>query len=1611
MQTKGAIGNLINRYRAVLKKCNLLNTFGSLAIASAIALSGAGMASAVTFSGDINLSGVEGKVDTSTQAGAYQINNGEWVSDEPGVSVSQQDKDDSPVFAEGDGNYGIYLNGAAEKADIMLNGANFNVKTDNHAGYGARVGFTGGTIKVVEGTTNTIGQMLTIDGQDIVLKAVTADGKDSVVSADKGDLVVTGYLTTTEGASADLSGADIFIKSGQVGVEGKEQTGAMIHGVSSGITVGNLTFEEGTALAVFGDRTVSGDNDRALAIKNGTVTFKDGTFIGGSAENGVTKNTLTLEKAEGADFANVVVAEKADFKIGRSTTLDGVAFTNNGTVDLAADLNVNNGSVFEKGAVTVGKAGQEKTLAVGINVAQGGLFNVDSLTVAGADGKLTTLTVDNKHDTANDKTVGDGTNVYVGTLDVQNYGTVNISGVAPSGAMNVSLAAGELKIAANGQVNVSANGTLEITAEKYMLTDGFIVDSAENGKISLASGARFKANDVTYQGNAFNTQGKLDFNSLTVSHDDKTLALSGNGEMRIESGLTADKGITINDFELRLNGESGAVTGAVTLNDASAAFNVEEGNWSVADLTVTSGKVNIGKAGSDIDGVLTVNGTLDAGTTAAAVTVGADGRLTANGAIKASNGAIKVESVGVAAIDFDKLTADYKAGGISLDKGAILEVAYSGETWGKEQKETLFASGTTDGQIKFAAGSTVKVEGNTVADLNGYHVADTTLKYDASSDSSEKLNTTVKAITVSGASGAVTIKADNLGLVGSADGGELISGAGDHAVKVEVQQDGIFRLGDTTSSVQNSGMLTGSIIDDGISGGEIQSVNGTYTVTGGIEAAESTFAAYNSVFKSEGNVNVKGLSVNNSSFTADCKMEVGAEGIVLEGDNSSVTVEYNKDKISANKDAEGSISNTGIIEGSGLISADNYYTQTGAQTFDGNVVTIKAGQEKVLATSGELGDSYTANGGNSIQFNDVFTAKNGSVIILDSGYGAVKFGNTVTAGDAGDTKDSQLIISKLGAAEASNATFTAKGNNSGDNDVNGFIWVKELADTTNARTFATEDNGLISIGNMDLQELKNQVALADEYVKTVTADKDFAYKSAIAASGVGIDLSTNKFQADGGTAASLDIAKDHLFVADVSDLKKDGSNALLDGKGSEQYSFADGSGLHLAGIKATGDGEKYTIVTDTSGSTAFKQAASDDNYATGVFVSSDNRLLDVTVSGTASEITATAKFDENSAVLKPMDSSLAGLLKNYSSDVNAKNDFLAAMLNNQAVNGLTDAQVAQGIEGAAKAPMAVGAPQTAVSVATMGADYAMARTSFAPRVAGAAAVAESGEYTNISAGDNMANGMNLWIMPMYQNNKADGFKSGSYETAYDSDFFGVAVGADYTWANSFRLGATVNMGSGSSDSTGTFAKTENDYDSVGFGVYAGYMLGNLGLSADVNYTSVSNDITQASPVMALAADGDVDVWSVGARAEYKIATSAMDIIPHIGLRYSNISMDAMNFSGVLTTDADSANVWQMPIGVTFAKDFATESGWNVKPSLDLAVIPAFGDTDMAQTVQFAGVNGIASMNTEIMDDVSGRAQIGIEASKGNFYMGLDYAYQGSSNMDSHGVQANFGFKF
>lgn len=73
--TKGAIGNLINRYKAVLKKCHLMNTFGSLAVAGMLIMGGAGVAVAEAVK-DVPLEGKINKYDSK-----IEVNNlmGGWL--------------------------------------------------------------------------------------------------------------------------------------------------------------------------------------------------------------------------------------------------------------------------------------------------------------------------------------------------------------------------------------------------------------------------------------------------------------------------------------------------------------------------------------------------------------------------------------------------------------------------------------------------------------------------------------------------------------------------------------------------------------------------------------------------------------------------------------------------------------------------------------------------------------------------------------------------------------------------------------------------------------------------------------------------------------------------------------------------------------------------------------------------------------------------------------------------------------------------------------------------------------------------------------------------------------------------------------------------------------------------------------------------------------------------------------------------------------------------------------------------------------------------------------------------------------------------------------------
>ena len=284
---------------------------------------------------------------------------------------------------------------------------------------------------------------------------------------------------------------------------------------------------------------------------------------------------------------------------------------------------------------------------------------------------------------------------------------------------------------------------------------------------------------------------------------------------------------------------------------------------------------------------------------------------------------------------------------------------------------------------------------------------------------------------------------------------------------------------------------------------------------------------------------------------------------------------------------------------------------------------------------------------------------------------------------------------------------------------------------------------------------------------------------------------------------------------------------------------------------------------------------------------------------------------------------------------------------------------------------------------------------------------------NITVADN-TQGAALWLAPIYKSSDSDGFDAEGLDYGVDMDLYGVALGADYTLSNGIRFGAMFNVGSGDIDGQGAGSAVSNDFDYYGFAVYGGYSMGALSVVADVSYTVADNDLEGNTAIDKVGASLDSTNLSIGVTGQYQLDFNGTTVTPHAGLRFSRIDLDDYTIDGedvIADYDADSMNIFSIPVGVTFAKEF-TGDAWTVKPSLDLTLTGNFGDDETDGTVHWAGVENLSTnVSSEVIDNFTYGATLGVAAKTGNFSLGLGVNYTGSSNVDEFGVQANARFVF
>ena len=273
----------------------------------------------------------------------------------------------------------------------------------------------------------------------------------------------------------------------------------------------------------------------------------------------------------------------------------------------------------------------------------------------------------------------------------------------------------------------------------------------------------------------------------------------------------------------------------------------------------------------------------------------------------------------------------------------------------------------------------------------------------------------------------------------------------------------------------------------------------------------------------------------------------------------------------------------------------------------------------------------------------------------------------------------------------------------------------------------------------------------------------------------------------------------------------------------------------------------------------------------------------------------------------------------------------------------------------------------------------------------------------VANGLNRAEGFTLWADVIGTSNQAKKLYGNS---GYDLDLYGGVLGGDYTFAQyDATLGAALTVGTGSGGSKGTATSIDNDVDFVGFSVYGNKRCPIVDSKFDLGYMQTKSDISAANSMGNWSSDVKAKAFTFGFGVELPTTVGIVNVTPHAGIRYTRLDVEGRD--GLFGTDDDKLNVFQAPLGVTFSGAFET-SGWNLAPTFDLSVVPAFGDKDA--TTKYNGLT--TEVITRVVDSSPVQATLGLSAQKDAFTFGINYTLgAGSDERQNHSFNANVRYTF
>lgn len=1501
--TKGAIGNLINRYKAVLKKCHLLNVFGSLAVAGMLVMGGA------------------------AAAGAAQ-----W-----------QDMPSSPD----------YTNGAGD--DSILEANETAVSTGGPKGYSST------SVISTSGTGSNAGSIW------------VTNSKDNSYSLGMG---VSGTGTITNEA-----GGSIFVKA-EPGSTGWSRPAQRVSGMS---VDGGTATNKGTIVVVSGSgmRDNTGDGPKAM-INEGTIAVEGNQGVGifyrrEAANTEVTNkgNILVSEGGVGVLITNDAASGDAPGE------LDGKVFTNSGTIIADADSTAIQtiltkdatirleGNSHIEGLISllgtdnkldidgVGANGQESlhvegTLSGSISNGSNIVFTEDSQ--LGIDGAYS---IDNTSTaTLNNVTFIAGDNDASKALVVIDSDSVTLNGGLNTGAEADNTIDSMATTNGNATINGAVFKNNTFTADRNYPIIGAVAANLGDQQSLTITGSTFEGNTV-----------KLTGTGSSGSAGGAAVSVVGKGE---GSTLTiADSTFTGNHYQDTSSAANGAYGGAIGVQNASVILSNVEMTKNSAD----SGQQVQGGAYYQSIGSLTADH----------ITVSENTVTTTSNVL---GGGMSLFGVGGSISNSAFAGNIVSAEGTALGGGLYMR----GSRWGGES------------DLQFSISNTSFTGNELTSTADGAYGGGLYVKGDASNgtaDGNGKISLELAGVTFDG---------NKVNGATESQGGALyILGADDPANATVSVSNSIF----SNNKAEGTNGWGGAIYNAGtLSVDSTRFENNTASAQGGAIYVhpKAELDVTNSYFKDNsgtagGAVAIFGdnsvtpeHSISNTVFEGNTATREGEKA----GKGGAIAI-LEMDTPNPEYTTALDLSNVTFLNNTSNGTGGAIHSESGTLTIADAVFSGNSAEKKGGAIYNDANSSITFKGDNLFTGN---TAAEGKDIYNE---GDITFDGTNTQMDGG------MMMAKgtmaVNNSQVSMAELTAKG---GEISVTGSeLTVSQLTDTTLGSTLTVGTDGIVNIGNLDTTKLGEAMN-----------DASMGSGSAVLALNTSVTLADGARLVVGNDgskgAAAASFGDNSLLVVDAEGVT---GNQVIHAEGSGNKTAFIHSGAQLRIINAVA-GESVTVLN------GFDTIKNEDGALDAKWVNNEGvENLDYMLSSYAQIVDDNGQYDvivvselnDPTEALPGIDPDLAPVLNevwaNKLNDVDSPDmgvRFLSRAARADYVNG-DAAKSAATIESAARIAFAGAVPQMTKMASDAATNAVVNRLGFANPADGAQAMNAEGQIV-----DRNTTGFALWIAPLWQSQHGWGMEAGNLDYGFNGNLGGVSLGADYTFENAIRAGITFNIGGGYAETSGgDLNSTQNNMNFWGLGAYAGWNYENFAVMADVSYTSTWNQLEQdLDPGMGmgdLEADVQATAISAGLRAEYKLETSVLDIIPHVGVRYMSLNtwgydVDARGGT-VMEGDGFHQDIWTFPVGVTFSKDFTLDSGWFFKPSLDFSVIPAAGDIKAKEEVRFTGAPAVAEMETQMMDYLTWQGGVGLEMGNDTMSFGVNYTLQAGQHTTGHGVFGSFRYEF